>query len=299
MKLRFQGVRGSYTQTGATTVKYGGNTSCVHVTLNSGQHVIFDAGTGIMSLKSFDGPKEAPLFLLLTHTHWDHINGFPFFMPIHQPNRELIICTGAEESSYPDNIPLILGQIDSLGSPLDLFSLPCNLNVVGQSNIVTSMKDHNIHIDTKALNHPGGGTAYIIREDDLSVAYITDNELSPPGKITTSYEEWVNFLSHVDVLIHDAQYVEADMPFKHGWGHSLISQVRQLAIDAEVQTLALYHHDPERTDAELDDIQRENEKIFKGLVCPTQSITAMEGMTMEITKSKTASGDHFISVKSD
>ena len=105
----------------------------------------------------------------------------------------------------------------------------------------------------------------------MSVGYVTDNELEPPGKVHTTYDEWVAFCSDVDVLIHDAQYTEADMPNKHGWGHSLMSQVRQLAIDAEVGSLVMFHHDPDRSDVQLDEIQRENDSFFKGKSSPARS----------------------------
>ena len=115
------------------------------------------------------------------------------------------------------------------------------------------------------------GVAHRIEEDGVIVAYVTDNELEPPGKVHTSYDEWVAFCSGVDVLIHDAQYTEADMPNKHGWGHSLMSQVRQLAIDAEVGSLVMFHHDPDRSDVQLDEIQRENDSFFKGKSSPARS----------------------------
>jgi ribonuclease BN (tRNA processing enzyme) len=136
----------------------------------------------------------------------------------------------------------------------------------------------------KGLNHPGGGSAYRIEDNGVSCAYITDNELDPPYKVHTTYDEWVEFCSGVDILIHDAQYTEDDMPHKHGWGHSLISQVRQLAVDAEVGTLVMFHHDPDRSDAELDEIRIENEKYFKERYDNNKSYCAAEGMVITLTK---------------
>ncbi len=118
----------------------------------------------------------------------------------------------------------------------------------------------------------------------MSVGYVTDNELEPPGKVHTTYDEWVAFCSDVDVLIHDAQYTEADMPNKHGWGHSLMSQVRQLAIDAEVGSLFMFHHDPDRSDAQLDEVQRENDSFFKGKSVPTKCYCAWEGCELRVTR---------------
>jgi len=136
----------------------------------------------------------------------------------------------------------------------------------------------------RPLNHPGGGSAYKIEEDGLSVAYVTDNELEPPYKPHTTYDEWVEFCHGVDVLIHDAQYIEDDLPHKRGWGHSLISQVRQLAVDAEVGALVMFHHDPDRTDRELDEIVRENEGFFSGRRARARSFCAFEGLAIGLSK---------------
>ena len=143
-------------------------------------------------------------------------------------------------------------------------------------------------------NHPGGGCAYRIEEEGKSCAYITDNELVPPGSVATSYEQWIDFCRGVDILIHDAQYLPDDMPHKHGWGHSLVSQVRQLAVDAEVSCLVMFHHDPDRSDAEIDFIQQENEHFFRGKRAPSTSLCAAEGMVIHLTPQ--ASGRALIDV---
>ncbi len=133
------------------------------------------------------------------------------------------------------------------------------------------------------INHPGGGYGYRIEDEGTSCAYITDNELDPPGKLTTAYDQWVGFCSGVDVLIHDAQYLASDMPRKHGWGHSLVSQVRQLAVDAEVGCLVMFHHDPDRTDTEIDFIQKDNEHFFHGKHAPAISLCASENTQITLT----------------
>lgn len=151
-------------------------------------------------------------------------------------------------------------------------------------DIETILAGDGIQILKKGLNHPGGGAAYKIEEDGIRIAYITDNELDPPYKVHTTYDEWVDFCKGVDVLIHDAQYTEDDMPHKHGWGHSLISQVRQLAVDAEIGTLIMFHHDPDRTDGELDEIQIENERYFKDKHSTIKSYCAAEGMEIQLSR---------------
>ena len=281
MIITFYGVRGSAPTPGPTTLKYGGNTSCVHLELDNGQDIILDAGTGMKQLGLALSKKTTPINIILSHVHWDHIQGYPFFTPIFQPERQIDVFTSSDSS---DQAPgTLFKQMDGINFPVKFEELPSKNKCIF-NNVESILETRNIHIIKKPLNHPGGGTAYRIEENGMSCAYVTDNELDPPYKLHTTYDEWVDFLHGVDVLIHDAQYTEDDMPHKHGWGHSLISQVRQLAIDAEVGTLVMFHHDPDRTDAELDEIQLENESHFKNKRNPAQSICAAEGMKVKLSK---------------
>lgn len=281
MIITFYGVRGSAPTPGPTTVKYGGNTSCVHIALDNGQDVILDAGTGLKQLGQNLLGKNTPINIILSHVHWDHIQGYPFFAPIFQPERQIDIFSSVDTCEH--SACTLLRQLDGINFPVKVGELPSRSNCIAH-DIETILSERNIIISKKPLNHPGGGTAYRFEEDGMSCAYVTDNELDPPYKLNTTYDEWVDFLHGVDVLIHDAQYTEDDMPQKHGWGHSLISQVRQLAVDAEVGTLVMFHHDPDRTDGELDEIQIENEAHFKNKRNPAKSICAAEGMQIKLSR---------------
>lgn len=281
MIITFYGVRGSAPTPGPTTVKYGGNTSCVHIALDNGQDVILDSGTGMKQLGQRLLNKTTPINIILSHVHWDHIQGYPFFAPIFQPDRQIDIFSSVDTCEH--SACTLLRQLDGINFPVKVDELPSKNNCIAQ-DVETILSNRNIHISKKPLNHPGGGTAYRFEEDGMSCAYVTDNELDPPYKLHTTYDEWVDFLHGVDVLIHDAQYTEGDMPHKHGWGHSLISQVRQLAVDAEVGTLVMFHHDPDRTDGELDEIQIENEIHFKNKRNPAKSICAAEGMQVKLSR---------------
>ncbi len=281
MIITFYGVRGSAPTPGPTTVKYGGNTSCVHLALDNGQDVILDAGTGMKSLGRHLLNKTTDINIILSHVHWDHIQGFPFFQPIFQADRNIDVFTSIDCDDRPPGA--LFEQLNGINFPLKIDELPSRSNCAF-NNIESLLAEKNIQIRQKPLNHPGGGTAYRLEEDGMSCAYVTDNELDPPYKVHTTYDDWVDFLQGVDVLIHDAQYTEDDMPHKHGWGHSLISQVRQLAIDAEVGTLVMFHHDPDRNDAELDEIQIENESYFKHKRAPAKSICAAEGMRIKLSQ---------------
>lgn len=292
MIITFYGVRGSTPTPGPTTAKYGGNTSCVHFEMDNGQDVILDSGTGMRLLGQKLLKKSDPINIILSHGHWDHIQGYPFFAPIFQPDRQIDVFTSAE--SGHQLLSSLFDQMDGSNFPVKAEDLPSNSTCIfkGAESV---LHERGINIIKKPINHPGGGAAYRIEEDGITCAYVTDNELDPPYKVHTTYDEWVDYLHGVDVLIHDAQYTEDDMPHKHGWGHSLISQVRQLAIDAEVKALVMFHHDPDRTDGELDEVKIENESHFKGKHAPAKSYIAAEGMQIKLSK-QIVDGDTIIEV---
>ena len=184
--------------------------------------------------------------------------------------------------------------MDGSNFPVKAEELPSN-SVCKFKGIESELYESNgVRVIKQALNHPGGGVAYKIIDNHIACAYVTDNELDPPYAPNSTYDQWVNFLHGVDVLIHDAQYTDDDMPHKHGWGHSLISQVRQLATDAEVSTLVMFHHDPDRSDSDLDEILIENEKYLKSHRAPTRSICAAEGMELHLTKPILGGSTHIV-----
>lgn len=267
MQVTFYGVRGSIPAPGPDTVRYGGNTSCVHLRLNSGENVVLDAGTGIRELGNLLATNDEQILLLLSHGHWDHIQGYPFFAPIYQKDREIIVCQGVEGNAV--SLRALLQQMDGSNFPVHSDKLPSRVSAIQE--VEAFLGNQAFTTRRLDLNHPGGGFAYRIEEDGVSVAYITDNELQPPDAPNTTYDEWVAFCQGTDLLIHDAQYTEADMPSKHGWGHSLIGQVRQLAYDADVRNVVFYHHDPDRSDSQLDEIKLETAGFFAkqgGLIHP-------------------------------
>ncbi|MGA2233022.1 MAG: MBL fold metallo-hydrolase, partial [Tepidisphaeraceae bacterium] len=252
LTLRLWGVRGSIPSPGPATARYGGNTPCVSVEMGD-KILVLDAGTGIRILgKELLGGTHQ-IFVLLTHEHWDHIQGFPFFAPIYEPERRMV--TFPIERGM-DLLCSLIEQMDGAHFPVTREQLP-SLQECCQSDPMEYLNREGFHISRRRTNHPGKCYGYRIDHAGKSLVFMPDNELHPPVKQWATLQEMADFCHGADVLMHDAQFVAADMPKKRGWGHSMVSETCELAALAQVKQLVLFHHDPERTDDELDEIQRE------------------------------------------
>lgn len=248
MKVEFYGVRGSTPTPGKHTLIFGGNTSCVYISLDTGHDVVLDSGTGIVELGERLGKSEHAINILLTHNHWDHIQGFPYFRPIFQSNRDISIVTGNVDG---DDKHAILTQMSGSTHPVKFQHLPANITVNVEKSALKQFEIPGFKVSTQRLNHPDGGTAYCLMAEGKKVAYVTDNELNSPDVKNTSWQQWLEFIADADMLIHDAQYIESDLPLKLGWGHSTFTEVARLASEANVKSLYIISHDPARTDTEL------------------------------------------------
>jgi phosphoribosyl 1,2-cyclic phosphodiesterase len=251
MQVRFFGVRGSVPTPGSATVRYGGNTVCVEARLADGTVIVFDAGTGIRELGKVliaEG-YHRPIPLLLTHVHWDHIMGLPFFGPIWRPETTLRIYPLANDAHQDSARRRSL--FDGIHFPVRGSDIPAHVEVLdpepGAYTIGSARVSH------VALHHPGGAQGFRVDDaDGSSIAYLTDNELAPAGSGSPETEALARFASGVDLLIHDAQYDEPEMRDKRGWGHSSMQSVLELGRMAETPHLVLFHHDPDRDDDALD-----------------------------------------------
>ncbi len=246
MEITFWGTRGSIAVPGKHTILYGGNTTCLEVELEKGETVIIDAGTGIRSLgEAFTARKgAAPDLLLITHVHWDHILGFPFFATALRPGTELLV------DGHPN---AMMGLQHTFDNPMGGGYFPVNIEDleihIKQINTIATrtLELGDTVIDGIPIRHPQGGLGFRLREAAGDVVFITDNELGG----TEALEDYVRFCKGADVLIHDAQYAPEELPAHQGWGHSDYVTALELAQRAEVDRLVLFHHDPSRTDAEL------------------------------------------------
>ena len=279
IQVEFWGVRGSVPSPGPTTIRYGGNTSCVSITADN-KILILDAGTGIRNLGSAIISKpDLEIFVIVTHSHWDHIQGFPFFTPIYQPNRPVHMFP----TLHKKNVVLasLIDQMDGAHFPITPDQVPSNFNFVTE-NPLKFLESNGFHLEMVPMNHPGKAFGYKITIDDKIICYFTDNEIDPPYEKSIELNELTNQCRNADILIHDAQYTEDDMPLKHGWGHSLISQVTELGKSAEVKNLVYYHHDPERTDDLLDKELEKAAKTLKENGSSVQPYFAYEGLKLTL-----------------
>ena len=290
MKVRFWGVRGSLAKPGPSTVRYGGNTSCVQVTMDDGTLNIFDCGTGIHELgQELMASGQSPLKgnLLITHTHWDHIQGFPFFVPLFVPGNEWEIYGPGGMGSQLNTT--LSGQMSYSYFPIHLEALGAT---VGFTNLGEG--DFNLggaQVEVRYTNHPSLTLAYRLESGGASFVYIPDHEPhslhpvgAPPGTPPIHHEDrsHIDFLEDADLLIHDAQYTEEEYSTKIGWGHSPFEKVVDNAIAGRVKRLAFFHHDPMRDDDAMDKLVERARKRAEGADHVPEIFAAQDNMVIDI-----------------
>ncbi|GIX46562.1 MAG: MBL fold metallo-hydrolase [Candidatus Tectimicrobiota bacterium] len=256
MQITFWGTRGSIAAPGPHTLRYGGNTSCVEVRLDDGTLVIFDAGTGIRPLGNALQAQGQPVraYLFLSHVHWDHIQGLPFFAPAYAAGTELWILGPEGDGQSLEQI--ICDQMRSPYYPVPMGALAATIRFVPLRHGSTFALPEAT-VTAARINHPGHTLAYRLSAGNKSLVYATDNE--PFGPQAASHHlpqpaPLTELARAADVLIQDAMYTPEEYPQHVGWGHSTYLDALHLARDASVQHLFLYHHDPEHSDAQIDTI---------------------------------------------
>ncbi len=259
------GTRGSIPAPGPATAQYGGNTPCVEVRLGE-QLVILDAGTGIRTLGTSLHAEQNALCasIFLTHFHWDHIQGFPFFMPLYNPAASLKII-GPKQLDV-DVQTLFAGQMGPIYFPIPYEAISAQ-TVFGHLNEGT-WEEGDIRISAMRVRHPSFTVGYRIERAGKSLVYIPDNELAgdDPDRLVDGRQKLVNFIGDADVLIHDSMYTDEEYQAKIGWGHSTFRQALELADEAGVKRLLFFHHAPDREDAELSEIvaDRRDKALSRG-----------------------------------
>ena len=269
--VKFWGTRGSIACPSPEYIKYGGNTSCLEVIADD-RHIIMDAGTGIRGLgKKFLAHDIREAHLLLTHTHWDHINGFPFFVPAYDPNRSIHIMAGHLNAESDGIRGALSQQMDSPMFPVPLEAMRANLRFedfeAGDEFNIAGVK-----VRTAPLIHPNRATGYRLEYNGKAFCYITDTEHAPGDP----NQRILGLIEGADMVIYDSTYTEEEFPSKIGWGHSTWNEGIRLCQAAKVKRLAIFHHEPDHDDAFMEGLEAEAKEKWPG------AFVARDGMQVEM-----------------
>lgn len=260
MKVTFYGTRGSVPTPDPDYFQFGGNTSCILVTFSTGIIAILDAGTGIRKLgndlinnchEQYDN-----IYIILTHTHWDHIQGFPYFKPAYDPRRNFTISICGKDRMGKDLKSIFATQMQNDFFPVPLEKMGAKFTFF-QPDATTYEHHGGIKVLASKHGHRGDAYGYRIEEGGKTLVYCTDVEhqdgIDP---------DVVSLCRNADLLVHDAQYTPEELIAKKGWGHSSWVQAIEVAKQAKVKKLALFHHDPDHNDTFLSNLETECQELF-------------------------------------
>ncbi len=275
VQIKFWGVRGSIATPSADHMKYGGNTSCVELMIND-RVIIFDAGTGVRMLGNCLLNRGLKDYLFLqSHTHWDHINGFPFFAPVYREDVNIEIHAG--HLAHTCGIHQVLSsQMCQPTFPVPFAELAANISFRDFHAGESFPLGDGIEVKTAPLNHPDGGTGYRVEAEGIAICYVTDTE----HVIGRTDENIVGLIEGADLVIYDSTYTEEEYPQFVGWGHSTWQEGVRLCRAGNVKQLAIFHHDPSHDDAFMDNVAQEARREWEG------AFVAQEGMCLELSKSQ-------------
>ena len=251
MRVKLWGARGSVPSPGPETMRYGGNTSCVQVTLSDGTILSLDSGTGIRALGLALPAEGTRIQILLTHLHLDHIQGLMFFAPAFRPTSEIVIW-GPEAADAPLQ-DRIARYISAPLSPIEVRELPCDVSFRDAPH--TEWEIGSARVRAASVTHRGPTLGYRLTEGDTTLCYIPDHEPALGADLERDGEEWISgfdLARDADLLIHDCQYTEDEYPAHVGWGHSSLEQTLTFARRTGARRLLLFHHDPLHSDDFLD-----------------------------------------------
>lgn len=279
MHVTFWGTRGSIPVSGLEYIEFGGDTTCVEIRTAADDIIIIDAGSGIRRLgNKLLAEKRYSYHLLFTHAHWDHMLGFPFFKPIYRSRTRIVMygCPHAQksvenliaETMEPPRFPVKFSDVQAQFSFRGLCSEPFQIG--------------SVRIEPVLISHPDQGIGFKFSENGRSFVFLTDNELDfvHPGGL--DYSSYRDFVSDVDVLIHDAEYTDSDYARTRTWGHSTYKQALDLALDANVGALGFFHHNQDRSDQEVREMAADAQHIISQRGAKLDCFPVAVGQTLQL-----------------
>lgn len=287
MIIKFWGTRGSIPVPGKRTILYGGNTPCVQIISKSGEQVILDAGSGIRTLgnKFLKAVPDKPINIFITHSHWDHIQGLPFFLPLYSPEFKVNIFLSAVSKNKVIEVIHMLWNQDFFPVKSEILKAKISYNKISAGQ---KYQINDLTIETIEPNHSKGTLSFRITEGEKSVVYMTDNEIlyetfsdNPSlNDLATRNKKLIKFCSGADYLIHDCMYTLDDFKSKIGWGHSDNIALAFFSILAKVKNLLLFHYEPEYSDSQVTKMLNQTKKILSE--CNTKIKCSASKELMEI-----------------
>lgn len=273
------GSRGSTSVSGKDYLQYGGDTTCIEIVTKSGDTLIVDAGTGIRGLgRHLLNDQKTSFHLLFTHAHWDHIIGFPFFKPIFVKETTIVIHSGPFTTRGIRRIladtmaaPYFPVSLEHIRARLEYRHTPAHGFSVGSLRVVPI-----------PISHPNDGFGYKFIEDGKTFVFLTDNELGHRHSNGLSISEYIDFAAKADLLFHDAEFTPAEYTQTIGWGHSVYTDVLELAMKADVKTLGFFHLNQDRTDQQVDTLMHTVNQYLQKKNCGFGCLAVGCGMRFEI-----------------
>ena len=279
-RLKVWGSRGSIPTPGEATVRFGGNTSCVEVRTTEGGLLILDAGTGLRQLGA-QLEWHAPLHVLVTHLHLDHVEGLRFFAPFWNERSELHIW------GPPSPVHSLEERITRAFSPplfpIELADTPAKVTFHDVPHEPWELE--GVRVEAQTVSHPGPTLGYRLSVNGAALAYIPDHEPVLGVELADLEPEWISghaLAEDVDVLFHDCQFTESEYPSRVGWGHSSVEHAVGFALRADARRLVLFHHDPDRSDSGVDELVERANELWGG-ASGEAPVAASEGMTLDIS----------------